>query len=30
MEYKKKDELEREKAFEEMVELSEELGIGYE
>lgn len=30
MEYKSRDELDREKAFDEMIELSEELGIGYE
>ena len=30
VQYKSKDELNREKAFDEMVELSEELGIGYE
>lgn len=30
MEYKNKDELDRAKAFDEMIELSEELGIGYE
>ena len=30
MQYKSKDELNREKAFDEMVELSEELGTGYE
>ncbi len=30
IQYKSKDELQREKAFDEMVELSEELGVGYE